>query len=280
MSIAAARAWLEACPFHAFLGIEPIALAVDRVRLRLPFDPRLTNNGKNLHGGIAAALSAISSRALWLAAGGAGVAQPVSLHVSYVSAAQEDLLVDAALVRLGRNVCFLRVEISSPSGLRVADALLALRLRGAHPPAASAHGPLREPESTGIGIAREVRAPFLLHLGFEVLAMGEGASRVRLPWRRELGDGSGFHEAALLTLVDVSGAMSSHAAHGGQSRSNATISLQAQILAPDLPPADLFALGRCAQRDDDIFWNDVQIARDSTRALLTRGAVVYRIASQ
>jgi uncharacterized protein (TIGR00369 family) len=250
VSIAAARTWLEACPFHAFLGVEPIALAEDRVRLHLPFDARLTNNGKNLHGGIAAALSAISSRALWLAAGGAGVAQLVSLHVSYVSAAQADLLVDAALVRLGRNVCFVRVEIAAPSGLRVADALLALRLRAAHPPAASAHGLLREAETASVGIAREVRAPFLLHLGFEVLAMGEGASRVRLPWRPELGDGSGFHEAAL------------------------------QSLAPALPAAYLFALGRCAQRDDDVFWNDVQIARDSTRALLARGAVVYRNASK
>jgi uncharacterized protein (TIGR00369 family) len=280
MSLAAARAWLEACPFHAFLGIEPLSLTEDRARLRLPFDPRLTNNGRNLHGGIAAALSGISSRVLWLAAGGAGVAQLASLHVNYVSAAREDLQVDASLVRLGRNVCFARIELAATSGGRVADALVALRLRGAHPPSARAHGTLREAESAGPGRAQQVRAPFLLHLGFEVLGMGEGASRLRLPWRPELGDGSGFHEGALLALIDVSGAMSSHAAHGGVSRSPATISLQAQIVAPDLPPTDLFALGRCAQRDDDIFWNDVQVARDSTRELLARGGVVYRIASQ
>jgi len=279
MSLAAARAWFEACPFHAFLGLEAVSLAADRVRLRLPFDARLTNNGKNLHGGVAASLSSISSRALWLAAGGSGMAELASLHVNYVSAAQADLQVDAQLVRLGRNVCFVHAEISGPGGEPVADALAALRLRGERRPGAGSRGVLRD-AGPGIGPAREVSAPFLRRVGVEVLGMAEGVSRLRLPWRPELGDGAGFHEGALLALLDVGGAMSSHAAHGGVSRSAATISLQAHAVVGDLPPADLFALGRCAQRDDDIFWNDVQIARDSTRELLARGGIAYRIASR
>jgi uncharacterized protein (TIGR00369 family) len=278
VSIDAARDWLEACTFHAFLGVEPLSLAPDRVRLRLPFDARLTNNGAVLHGGLAAALSGISSRALWLAAGGRGVAQLASLHVSYVSAAEGDLGVEARLVRLGRNVCFAQVEMTSESGRRVADALATLRVRAAPHPGGHVHAALRDPDPGPPSLQRAVRAPFLLRMGFEVLGLGEGASRVRLPWRPELGAGPGFHDGALLALLDCAGAMSSHAAHGASAPRNATIALQAQVFASDLPASDLLALGRCALRDDDLFWNEVQIARDSTRELLARGSVIYRIA--
>jgi uncharacterized protein (TIGR00369 family) len=272
-----ARDWFEACPFHAFLGLEPVSLAPDRIRLRLPFDVRLTNNGAVLHGGLAAALAGISSRALWLASGGRGVAHLASLHVSYVSAADGDLAVEARLVRSGRNVCFAQVEISSSAGRRVGDALSTLRLRAAPQPGGYAHAALPDLDPALPALQRAVSAPFLVRMGFEVLGMGEGASRVLLPWRPELGDGPGFHDGALLALLDCAGAMSSHAAHGAPAPRNATIALQAQVFSPDLPASDLLALARCALRDDDIYWNEVQIARDATRELLARGSVIYRI---
>ena len=278
LSVGIAREWLQASAFHAFLGVEPVDVAEERVRLRLPFDPRLTNNGSVLHGGLAAALSGLSSRALWLAAGSGGVAQCASLHVSYVSAAEEDLWVTAHRVRVGRNVCFVRIEIESESDRRVADALVTLRIRSTRAPAGRAHAAVPEVEPGPPPAPRVVRAPFLLHMGFDVRGMGEGASHVGLPWRRELADGPGFHEGALLALLDCAGAMSSHAAHAGSAARNATIALQAQILATELPGADLVAFGRCATRDDDVFWNEVRIARDSNRELLARGSVIYRIA--
>jgi uncharacterized protein (TIGR00369 family) len=280
MSCDAARDWLETAAFHSFLGLEPGSLTADRVRLRLPFDARLTNNGAVLHGGLAAALSGIAGRALWLAAGGTGFAHLASLHVSYVTAADQDLWVEARLVRSGRNVCFAQVEIDSASGRRVADALATLRVRAVPHPRERTHLTVREVEQAPPLPAREVRAPFLSRLGTELRGMGEGASRVVLPWRSELGDGPGLHDGALLALLDMAGAMSSHAAHGRSAPRNATIALQAQVFAPDLPAADLLALGRCAQRDEDVFWNDIQIARDSTRELLARGTVVYRIADR
>lgn len=264
----------RSCPFHAFLGVEPLAIHEERVRLRLPFAARPTNNGSVLHGGVAAALSC---RALWLASGGAGSAQLASLHVNYLRAAREDLLVEAKRVRLGRSVGFARVEIASHAGEPVADALLALRLRGDPPARPSAPKGPRDAEP-GVAPDARVGAPFLRNLGVEILAMGEGASRVRLPWRSEPGDGSGFHEGALLALLDVCGAMSAHAAHGGDARRAATISLQAQAVAAALPPADLCARGRCLERDGDTYWSDVEIARDSTRERLARGSIAYRIA--
>jgi len=270
--------WLETCAFHSFLGLEAVSLGADRVRLRLPFDARLTNNGAVLHGGLAAALSAIAGRALWLAAGGAGVAHLASLHVSYVSAAERDLEVEARLVRAGRNVCFAQVEIDSPGGRRVADALATLRVRAAPRPLERSHLTLRDVEPVPPAPTRAVRAPFLTRMGTELQGMGEGASRVLLPWRPELADGPGFHDGALLALLDSCGAMASHAAHGATAPRNATIALQAQVYVPDLPAADLLALGRCSLRDDDVFWNEIQIARDSTRELLAHGTVIYRIA--
>jgi uncharacterized protein (TIGR00369 family) len=277
VSITTARSWLESCPFHAFLGVETLAVREERVNLRLRFDSRLTNNGVVLHGGVAAALSPLASRAIWLASGGTGIAQLASLHINYVRAAKEDLLIEVQRVRIGRNVCFARVEIASRSGERVADALLALRLRSEPHAAPRAHAPLTSAPPL-LAAPPKVGAPFLRNLGVELLGMAEGVSRLRLPWSRELGDGITFHEGALLALLDVSGAMASHAAHGAPSRGAATISLQAQALSPQLPAADLVALGRCRERDRDTYWSDVEIARDASGELLARGSIVYRIA--
>src|SRR5262245_20854675 len=111
VAVEAAQVWLGESAFHAFLGLEVLEISPDRLRLRLPFDERLTNNGAVLHGGIAAALAGVTSRALWLASGGEGTAHTASLHVSYVAAAEEDLAAEAFLVRAGRNVCFTRTAL-------------------------------------------------------------------------------------------------------------------------------------------------------------------------
>jgi acyl-coenzyme A thioesterase PaaI-like protein len=174
-------------------------------------------------------------------------------------------------------VCFTRTELSCASGKRVADALATLRLRGAHGPAERRLVAARDVDPEPAPPAREIRAPFFSLMGLEVRGMAEGQSRIVLPWRPEIADGPGLHDGALLALLDAAGAMSSHAAHGAPAARNATIALQAQVFSPELPAADLLALGRCSLRDGDLFWNEIEIARHSTRELLARGSVVYHI---
>jgi len=55
-----------------------------------------------------------------------------------------------------------------------------------------------------------------------------------------------------------------------------TTSMQLQILAP-APRADLVAYGRCVQRDEEIFWTDVEVASGGDGQVCARGTVLYGI---
>ena len=52
--------------------------------------------------------------------------------------------------------------------------------------------------------------------------------------------------------------------------------LPLEILAP-LPRDGLVGYGRVVQRDEELFWSDVEIAAVSDGRLVARGTVVYRI---
>ena len=52
--------------------------------------------------------------------------------------------------------------------------------------------------------------------------------------------------------------------------------MQLQNLAP-APKADLVAYGRCIQRDNEIFWTDVEVACAGDGRVVSRGTVLYRI---
>ena len=55
-----------------------------------------------------------------------------------------------------------------------------------------------------------------------------------------------------------------------------TTSMQLQNLAP-APKADLVAYGRCVQRDNEIFFTDVDVANAVDGRIVARGTVLYRI---
>ena len=55
-----------------------------------------------------------------------------------------------------------------------------------------------------------------------------------------------------------------------------TPSMQAQIISPP-PKDDLVAYGRNVQRDEELFWSDVEVAGASDGRVYARGTVIYRI---
>ena len=86
----------------------------------------------------------------------------------------------------------------------------------------------------------------------------------------------GVHEGATLALLDTAGAMASWAESGPGPYKASTTSMQMQVIAPP-PKADLVAYGRCAQRDNEIFWSDVEVADQASGRITARGTVLYRI---
>src|SRR4051812_2259287 len=118
------RAFLPASPFAQQLRLELERLDADGAELRLPYDQALATFGDTVHGGaIASLIDTAGMTAAWgdetpveQAAGAT-----VSMAVDYVAAARgSDLLAKARVVRRGRSLCFVLVEVADDDGRVVA----------------------------------------------------------------------------------------------------------------------------------------------------------------
>jgi uncharacterized protein (TIGR00369 family) len=118
--------------FIASLGITVERWTEDGVRLRLPFQPQLTNEGSVYHGGAVASLvDTAGAAAVW--AGHdfdrGSRAATVSLTVNYTGAASEaDLFADAVCVKRGRDLSFSEIRVTDPGGKLVATGTLVYRI--------------------------------------------------------------------------------------------------------------------------------------------------------
>jgi len=273
--------WIERSAYSRALGVRLEEIDSGGARLRLPFAESNTNPGQVLHGGVAASLCAIGAQAVARAALGAasGPWHGAGLQVNYLAAAKaQDVVAVARLLREGKELCFVEIDVATDDGKPIAHATSIVRARfGAEPaelPASAGDGGGCDPGAMGPHIGR---IPFIAGRGIEVLHMSGGTSRLVMPWREANADeGGGVHEGALLALLDTTGAMASWAVTGPGPYRASTPSIQAQILAPS-PRGDLVAYGRNAARDGSCFWSDVEVARRSDGRVVARGTVVYRI---
>jgi uncharacterized protein (TIGR00369 family) len=281
MSLDFVRRWVEQSPYTRALGVRLEEMDGAGARLRLPFAEANTNPGQVLHGGVAASLCAIGGQVVARARLGeaSGPWHSAGLQVNYLAAAKaQDVVAVARLLREGKEVCFVEVDVSTDDGKPIAHATAIVRARFGSDPAelpasAGDHGGC-DPGAMGPHIGR---IPFIAGRGIAVLHMSGGTSRLVMPFRdANADDAGGVHEGALLALLDTTGAMASWAVTGPGPYRASTPSIQAQILAPS-PRGDLVAYGRNAARDGSAFWSDVEVARVSDGRVVVRGTVVYRL---
>jgi uncharacterized protein (TIGR00369 family) len=117
--------------FIKSLGIVVDAWSAEEVVLRAPFSEQLTNDGREYHGGVVAALlDTAGAAAVW-----AGHdfdkgfrASTVSMTVNYVGRAQGDLIATARCVKRGRDTHFSEMRVNDPTGTLVATASLVYRI--------------------------------------------------------------------------------------------------------------------------------------------------------
>ena len=125
------RQFIPASPFVGHVGIKLEELEPDRAVLSLPFSEQVTTLGEVVHGGVIASLADTAA----MAASWATEEIPenlrgttVGLTISYLTAASsQDLTAEARVIRRGKNLCFVDVEISGSKGL-VAKALVTYKL--------------------------------------------------------------------------------------------------------------------------------------------------------
>ena len=273
--------WIAKSGYTAALGVALERADGESALLRLPFAEHNCNPGKALHGGCAASLAVTGAHAVTRAALGleSGPWHTAALQVNYLAAAiDEDVAARATLLRRGKEMCFVEVDVTRADGKPIAHATAAVRARFAAEPAALApsagdHG-RSEPGPMGPHIGR---MPFTAARGLAVEHMTGGSSRIVMPASAANADASGgTHEGAVLALLDTTGAMAGWATTGPGPYKASTPALQAQILAP--PEAvDWVAYGRCVQRDAELLWSEVEVASAADRRVFARGTVIYRI---
>jgi uncharacterized protein (TIGR00369 family) len=275
-----ARDWVEHSPYTEALGLALDRLDDDGARLVLPFREGNTNPGDVLHGGVAASLAATGAQTVARATLGPDAA-PFHLaqtQVAYLAAARRETVVaEARLLRRGKALCFVEVDVATEDGKPIAHATATVRggFGGPPPALARVEGDAGESDPGPLG-PHVAKTPFMGRIGIDIQHMADARSRIVLPALAANADrDGGVHEGALLALLDTTGAMAAWATTGPGPYKASTPSLQARIFAP--PPAgELRAYGRLVQREGEAFWTAVEVAGPDG-ACVARGDVLYRI---
>lgn len=275
------RDWVERSAYGAAIGVRVDSLGDDGAKLVLPYRDENSNPGQALHGGCAASLGVIGGQAVARAALGAdaGPFHTSGIQVNYLAAAiGEDIAATARLLRRGKDMCFVEVDVATHAGKSIAHVTSMVRGRFGAPdvslPVARGDDGEADPGPMGPHVGE---MPYTKARGLCVEHMTGGHSRITMPGGEANADlGGGAHEGAVLALFDTTGAMAAWAETGPGRYKASTPALQAQFLAP--PKAeDLVAYGRMIQRDGSVLWSDVEVAGARSGCVVARGTVIYRI---
>jgi len=126
------RQFLPTSPFVGHLGIQLTDMQPDVATLTLPFTDSLITIGTTMHGGAIASL--IDTAAMVAAWSDASVPDnlrgtTVSLTVTYLAPAEhEDIQATSRVLRRGRSLVYLDVEVHSASGISIAKGLVTYKL--------------------------------------------------------------------------------------------------------------------------------------------------------
>ncbi len=125
------RKLMVGTPFIKTLGTVVDEWGPDGVTLRVPFADHLTNDGKEYHGGVIAALmDTTGAAAVWAGHDfDRGIkASTVSMTVNYTGRARGDLIANAHCVKRGRDTHFSEIRVHDPTGTLVATGTLVYRI--------------------------------------------------------------------------------------------------------------------------------------------------------
>jgi uncharacterized protein (TIGR00369 family) len=276
-----AQNYITGSAYSEILGLADFTIADDHVHLKLPFSEANANPGNALHGGVAASLSVIAAQALARQVLGeaSGPWHTLGFQINYLAAAiGEAIQAEAKLLRRGKDLCFILVEIATAEGKAIAQASISIRARHGQTPV-TGPGSLSDDGAFEPGVMKDRLAlnPFIGGRGIASEYMLDGQVRMTMPWRdgNASADG-GVHEGAVLALLDTAGAMCAWSITGLGKFKASTPSIQAQIMGPP-PKGDLLAYGRTSLRDNEMFWNDIEVVDPASGDLVARGTVLYRL---
>lgn len=118
-------------------------------------------------------------------------------------------------------------------------------------------------------------APFGRHLGVEVLEVGDGFARIRLPFRDELTNPMGkLHGGAIATVADSAMAMAVGAIVGGPGR-HSTVKLEIKYKAA-VTDGEIIAEATVVRRKQTVFLGEA-IVRDGTGQVVATATATFMV---
>jgi len=122
---------MKSTQFPTFLGLILEEVRRDYARMRLPYRPELDQAAGLVHAG--AIVSLIDSVVVTAILSGINQVPDrlltIDLHTHFLAGvAKEDCIAEAEVRHRGRKIVFLNVEVSTPSGILVADSSLSYKV--------------------------------------------------------------------------------------------------------------------------------------------------------
>jgi uncharacterized protein (TIGR00369 family) len=274
-----ARAW-EAIPFVRMLGATIDAIHPDGVRLRLPHRQLTANRNGTLHGGVSAALANVAGTL----AARTGQADPATagysldLAVSYLAPSTRPIVfADARVLRRGRDVTHVDVEVLDDTGVLLAKSLVVHRVA-----ATPADAPLSAPAVPAVGFAPHQTSasasPFTAHLAVALQVPGPGRGAAFLARRDDLLDEHGsLHEGAVASLVDSAGGVAAWAVDGFDPRGRSwTVGMHLHFHGPDRRES-LVAHAQTVGRHHGLHFGALTILGHDSGRVLASGTITFQI---
>jgi len=267
------------------LGVRVASVTDGVVRLVLPFAEGNSNPGGALHGGVAASLVLIGAAAVAEAGSDAAAAErsTVDASIAYLAAAiNEGVVAEARVLRRGKELTFVEVDVRTDAGKPIARGLAARRLAPATPSerVQNAQASVRTAsDSPPPGFTKIfTAAPFMARLGLEVVRVARGEAVVRLPWRAANADHDGtLHEGALAALADTTGAMASWSLVPLDARNKASTPVVHANVQRAVRDEGVLAEARTVARRDETFTNAVTLVGETSGTVVASATVTYRI---
>ncbi|HEY8516477.1 MAG TPA: hotdog fold thioesterase [Candidatus Binatia bacterium] len=282
-------------PFLRTLGAHVAELDERHARLELPYRDENANRNGSLHGGVVAALIDVAAATLALH----GVdprrherASSIDFTVSYLApAVREDVTAVATLLRRGRDITFVEVDVATAAGKRIARGLVAHRAGPVpgRPPAGRPDAPgsdaaartraVEDLAPEQLRAARPSGSPFTARIGVTSVRLGRGRAVSLLPLQDDvLADDGTVHEGALAALVDCAGGAAAWSIDGFNPHGRAATVGMHLCFDVSTRGEDVLAEAKTSWASDGTYVSAVTVAGRSSGRAIASGTVTYRIA--
>jgi uncharacterized protein (TIGR00369 family) len=110
-------------PIFKTLRLEPVSIGEGIATLRLPYDPAYDGIFRSLHGGLLMTLADTAACiAVLTLTGPDAVITTTDMNIRFLGACRSDATAEAKIIKFGKTLCPVAVEICNAEGSRVAVA--------------------------------------------------------------------------------------------------------------------------------------------------------------